>query len=135
MCITICTGDAGVTFANNTPSKHGIPHTHGVSKAHSAPPKRRSALSSRNTSPSTTPAEPMTPPISDVKITAVADIHSKQSFYNFDVDTLVCHIQDYEHNHFTVDLKNPLTPMLDLAGELAGLKPSAVTDSPIEPKL
>lgn len=88
----------------------------------------------------------------------VAKANQKETFYNFNVDALTCHIQDYEYNHFYINLSdmvpdpvtakssssksqpkmvpnNPLNPVLNLAGEVSGMKPTAVTDSPIEPKL
>jgi len=92
----------------------------------------------------------------------VTKANMKETFYNFNVDELTCHIQDYEYNHFYINLSdlvpdpnaknlppkmvggkakikmipnNPLNPVLNLAGEVAGMKPTAVTDSPIEPKL
>lgn len=61
----------------------------------------------------------------------------KEVFYKFDIGSMRCHIQDYEHNHFRLDLggPTPLQPKLDLAGEVEGLKPTAVTDAPSEPKI
>ena len=45
--------------------------------------------------------------------------------------------QDYEHNSFDIDFKSaaPLAPRVTLSGEVAGLKPPAVSDAPKEPRL
>jgi len=125
-------------------------------------------------------AVPGTPPVPPP-----AAANAKETFYNFNVDKLTCHIQDYEYNHFYLSLadtkpapapdacapapalkkhakqssmkmpgkqtsikgqavanaadnvvpNNPLEPVLNLSGEVAGMKPTAVTDSPIEPRL
>ncbi len=46
------------------------------------------------------------------------------------------HLQDYEHNCFTVSLlSNPLEPTILLSGEVEGLKPPAVSDNPMEPRV
>jgi len=45
-------------------------------------------------------------------------------------------VVDFEHNEFKVDLfEGPVPPELHLAGEVEGLAPTAVTESPIEPRL
>jgi len=48
---------------------------------------------------------------------------------------LKCFPQDYEYNCFDIDLKDPLNPRVALSGEVDGLKPTAVTDTPMEPRL
>jgi hypothetical protein len=48
----------------------------------------------------------------------------------------VCFVKDYEHNCFDISLiSNPLSPLINLSGEVAGLKPPAVSDSPMEPRV
>ena len=49
--------------------------------------------------------------------------------------TQKCFIQDSEHNSFELSLKDPLNPIVSLAGEVDGLLPTAVTDNPIEPRV
>ena len=47
-----------------------------------------------------------------------------------------CCIQDFENNSFTLDMKEfPVTPVIDLAGEVPGLAPTAVSEDPIEPRV
>ena len=48
---------------------------------------------------------------------------------------MVLFSKDYENNSFDIDMKNPLQPTVSLAGEVSGLKPTAVSDSPIDPRL
>jgi hypothetical protein len=43
-----------------------------------------------------------------------------------------CKIEDFEHNSFDIDLvTSPPTVKVELAGELAGMKPSAISENPI----
>jgi hypothetical protein len=46
-----------------------------------------------------------------------------------------CKIEDHEHNVFDLSLTNPLCPKMQLSGEVEGLKPTAVSVSPLEPRL
>jgi hypothetical protein len=55
--------------------------------------------------------------------------------FSVNVNDLTCMLQDSEYNSFEIDMLNPLDPEVSLAGEVDGLKPSAVTDKPIEPRL
>jgi len=45
--------------------------------------------------------------------------------------------QDYEFNSFDIDLSSPgcLDPAVTLSGEVEGLKPPAVADKPMEPRV
>ena len=58
-----------------------------------------------------------------------------QTKYVFNIYTQSCSIQDYEFNRFDIDLGNPMNPIVDLAGEVEGLKPEAVTDKPLQPRV
>lgn len=46
-------------------------------------------------------------------------------------------MQDYEFNSFDIALGGdaPLDPLVVLSGEVEGLKPPAVADKPMEPRL
>ena len=60
----------------------------------------------------------------------------KDTKFTFDVEFKTVHIVDFEHNDFKIDLyEGPTAPTLTLAGEVDGLAPTAVTESPIEPRL
>jgi hypothetical protein len=59
-----------------------------------------------------------------------------QTAFRFDLESLTCEVVDLEHNHFFVDLGEwPVEPQLALAGEVEGLRMSAVSESPIEPRV
>lgn len=49
----------------------------------------------------------------------------------------VSFFQDYEFNSFDISLasEDPLNPGVVLSGEVEGLKPPAVADKPMEPRL
>ena len=52
-----------------------------------------------------------------------------------DLSSFSCHVEDHEHNVFDISLRNPLCPKINLSGEVDGLKPTAVSVSPCEPRL
>ena len=60
---------------------------------------------------------------------------TQKTKYVFHVLKSSCLIEDYEYNRFQINLANVLEPIIDLAGEVEGLKPEAVTDKPLEPRL
>ena len=78
-----------------------------------------------------------TPP--GYKNTSVSDVPSlpENAGTKFVVDlaNYSCTIEDYECNCFSIDLRDPLKSTVALAGEVEGLKPTAVADVPVDPKL
>jgi len=60
---------------------------------------------------------------------------AQKTSYNFNVLKQSCLIEDYEYNRFEIKLSNIQEPIVDLAGEVEGLKPEAVTDKPLAPRL
>lgn len=59
--------------------------------------------------------------------------HGATSFqFNVGEGNCSCKIVDFEHNSFDVDLAlTPASVKMELAGELEGLKPSAISENPI----
>lgn len=55
--------------------------------------------------------------------------------YLINVLDWTCKIEDYEFNRFSIDLHDPLAPAVELSGEVEGLLPSAVTESPLDPRM
>jgi hypothetical protein len=69
-------------------------------------------------------------------IVTTADENTEpQTSYIFNLKTSSCCIEDFEYNRFDFVLTDPLHPFVDLAGEVAGLKPLAITDKPLDPRL
>eukprot|EP01038_Epipyxis_sp_PR26KG_P010744 gene10744-14429_t len=61
---------------------------------------------------------------------------AEETKFSFNFIKATCSILDYEYNRFEIDLiNNPLAPKVLLSGEVEGLKPPAVSDSPMEPRL
>ena len=54
---------------------------------------------------------------------------------SLDLNDFTCRVEDHEHNIFDISLKEPLSPIITLSGEVEGLKPTAVSESPMEPRL
>ena len=55
--------------------------------------------------------------------------------FSINLNDFTCRVEDHEHNVFDVSLKDPLSPRVTLSGEVEGLKPTAVSVSPMEPRL
>jgi len=55
--------------------------------------------------------------------------------YVFNVRRLSCHIEDNENNVFDLDYFDPEHPRVSLAGEVEGLKPKAITETSLEPRM
>lgn len=62
---------------------------------------------------------------------------AEDASFTFDIVKFKCLIQDYEFNSFEVDLSSAesLHPSVTLSGEVQGLKPPAVADKPMEPRV
>lgn len=60
--------------------------------------------------------------------------HILDTKFKFNIFSSTCSIEDHEYNCFDINLQNPLNPKLSLAGEVEGLKPTAVTDTPMDPR-
>lgn len=56
------------------------------------------------------------------------------SKYTFNIYNYTVHIIDHEYNSFEINLRDPLNPKRSLAGEVQGLKATAISDGPIEPR-
>jgi len=54
--------------------------------------------------------------------------------YKFNIYNYTTSIIDHEYNSFELSLRDPLTPKRSLAGEVQGLKATAISDGPIEPR-
>ena len=55
--------------------------------------------------------------------------------FTMDLGAFTCRVEDHEHNVFDMNLKDPLCPKVLLSGEVEGLKPTAVSVNPMEPRL
>jgi hypothetical protein len=62
-------------------------------------------------------------------------LHTTQTKFTMDLKEFTCRVEDHEHNVFDIDLKDPLAAKVSLSGEVDGLKPTAVSENPIEPRL
>jgi hypothetical protein len=63
-------------------------------------------------------------------------LKSADSKYHFQLSSCTAHIEDYEYNCFDVDLlQHPLEPKVCLAGQVEGLKPKAVCETPVDPRV
>jgi hypothetical protein len=60
--------------------------------------------------------------------------HILDTKFKFNIFSFTCNIEDHEYNCFDINLQDPLHPQLSLAGEVEGLKPTAVTDTPMDPR-
>ena len=49
-----------------------------------------------------------------------------QTSFSFNIRKQSCKIEDFEFNRFDIDLGEPMSPKVDLAGEVEGLKPTAI---------
>jgi hypothetical protein len=66
------------------------------------------------------------------------DAGEPDASFTFDITKFTCRILDYEFNSFDIDLSGntpALEPKVTLSGEVAGLKPPAVADKPMDPRL
>ena len=54
--------------------------------------------------------------------------------YKFNIYNYTTSIIDHEYNSFEISLYDPLNPKRSLAGEVQGLKATAISDGPIEPR-
>ena len=63
------------------------------------------------------------------------DMGPTETTYTFNIRRESVRIEDYEYNRFEVTLGNVLNPIVDLAGEVEGLKPVAITEKPLDPRL
>ena len=55
--------------------------------------------------------------------------------FTIDLFQATCKVEDHEYNIFNLTLKDPLSPSMQLSGEVEGLKPTSVSVSPLEPRL
>jgi hypothetical protein len=55
--------------------------------------------------------------------------------YVFNLLFMTCTIKDHENNIFDIELARPMDPFLQLAGEIEGMKPKAISESTTEPRL
>mmetsp|Transcript_28071 Transcript_28071/g.47448 ORF Transcript_28071/g.47448 Transcript_28071/m.47448 type:complete len:1685 (+) Transcript_28071:109-5163(+) len=55
--------------------------------------------------------------------------------YVFNLIFMSCTIKDHENNIFDIELARPTEPFLQLAGEIEGMKPKAISESTTEPRL
>jgi hypothetical protein len=76
-------------------------------------------------------------PTSDPEAPSDSLLHTEALSTKFTIDLkeFRCKVEDYEHNLFDIGLRDPLNPVVVLSGEVTGLKPVAVSDDPIEPRL
>jgi hypothetical protein len=79
----------------------------------------------------------------------VMENNEKDAIFTFDFNEYKCNILDHQYNSFDIDLSpsssspsssssfgsSALDPKVVLSGEVAGLKPPAVADRPMEPRL
>jgi len=64
--------------------------------------------------------------------------NEKDAIFTFDFNEYKCNVLDHQYNSFDIDLSpgaSPLDPKVVLSGEVSGLKPPAVADRPMEPRL
>ena len=78
----------------------------------------------------------------------VMENNEKDAIFTFDFNEYKCNVLDHQYNSFDIDLSSSpssspsssssssaLDPKVVLSGEVAGLKPPAVADRPMEPRL
>ena len=58
-----------------------------------------------------------------------------QTSYCINIFDSTCRIEDFEYNCFEMSLSKPLEPKVELAGEVEGLTPTAITATPMEPRV
>ena len=66
---------------------------------------------------------------------SIIPLHAIHTKFTIDLVKFSCRVEDHEHNVFDVNMRDPLCPRVSLAGEVDGLKPVAITDTPKEPRV
>lgn len=74
---------------------------------------------------------------SAVGLEGTEEKEAEDASFTFDIIAFKCRILDYEFNSFEIDLASEaaLSPAVVLSGEVEGLKPPAVADKPMDPRL
>jgi hypothetical protein len=102
---------ASRTSRSNSPSKQKTPFGGGPSELSAASAASKSSTHS------------------------IIPLHAVHTKFTIDLVKFSCRVEDHEHNVFDVNMRDPLCPRVSLAGEVEGLKPVAVTDTPKEPRV
>ena len=74
-------------------------------------------------------------PTASKLVSAVGAPVDLQTSYRVNILSSTCRIEDSEFNCFELSLSSPLQPQVRLAGEVEGLTPTAVTATPLDPRV